>query len=352
MKNEFNFVNILDWKKMNQYLSQIYTLIINIDHDVPQDIYRYIMLIIYNFTRKKVFIGYHNTCILTNSHSYACGKNKLNHLMLKLINIDYIKNIVYGKHFITLLYNNGKVYMCGDFANKSEKITFIIEDIDNIFAGEFYCCYLARNGELFIQGSNLPSHIGRFVVSRQLYYLAAPVKLDIRNVKDMLCSRNKAILLLNNKIVIDWDRKHIIDTNSISGYKDCVDTVNDRTILVTSDDTVVKLRYEEQAYIIYKSNNIKMSACTKLATFILTHDGNLYSYGYRCSELGLGYHPDYQSLANFEKVNLPPVDSLYCGENHVIAITIQGDIYGWGNNHQSQLGISFKVQHEPLKLVL
>lgn len=48
--------------------------------------------------------------------------------------------------------------------------------------------------------------------------------------------------------------------------------------------------------------------------------------------------------------NIPPIKKIVCGENHTIAISNEGQVYGWGSNSQLQLSHldEFSKVAEPL----
>ncbi|RKP36744.1 regulator of chromosome condensation 1/beta-lactamase-inhibitor protein II, partial [Dimargaris cristalligena] len=81
-------------------------------------------------------------------------------------------------------------------------------------------------------------------------------------------------------------------------------------------------------------------ACGDSATVALTNYG-VYSWGtYRSAEGLLGFNPEREIQATpvrIEGIDDEIVD-LSVGADHVLALTRQGDVYGWGDGQQHQLG--------------
>jgi len=76
-------------------------------------------------------------------------------------------------------------------------------------------------------------------------------------------------------------------------------------------------------------------------TIALTKSGRVVTWGgNRWGQLGDG------QLTSSTKIHVPlqlrhrPVVSVACGENHSLVMTIGGNVYGWGENTQGQLGLS------------
>ena len=79
---------------------------------------------------------------------------------------------------------------------------------------------------------------------------------------------------------------------------------------------------------------------------ILTHAGRVFCWGtYRDSKGILGWSPMVKKQSNPTEIHFPrgvKVASLACGENHTLALTTDGKLYGWGSDEQGQL-----VNHMP-----
>lgn len=89
---------------------------------------------------------------------------------------------------------------------------------------------------------------------------------------------------------------------------------------------------------------IKQIACGYNHTFILKHDGSLYSCGYNISgQLGLG---DNTRKTSFTKVTANinnDVKQVACGSSHTIILKKDGSIWSCGGNGNGQLGLGSKT---------
>ncbi|KAJ4431736.1 hypothetical protein ANN_20338 [Periplaneta americana] len=84
-------------------------------------------------------------------------------------------------------------------------------------------------------------------------------------------------------------------------------------------------------------------SCGYYHTAFVTESGALYTCGE--SESGkLGLPDSLTNITTPQKVTLAvPVKSVYCGGNHTIALTVDGEVYAFGNNFNGQLGLGAEV---------
>ncbi|KAF9995036.1 hypothetical protein BGZ65_009332 [Modicella reniformis] len=97
-------------------------------------------------------------------------------------------------------------------------------------------------------------------------------------------------------------------------------------------------------------------------TIALTQDGNLYGFGRSDShQLGLGYieQPGKEDPTSHKKAirhptlisGLPPIKAISVGDNHTLALTRSGDVYAWGYGEMLACGNGEEEDVEkPLKL--
>ena len=82
---------------------------------------------------------------------------------------------------------------------------------------------------------------------------------------------------------------------------------------------------------------VKQVACGQHTSICVSEDGFVYSFGRnKFGQLGLGNLENYHSPQQIESLN--NVDFLACGAFHVICKTLSNDIYCWGSNEYGQLG--------------
>ena len=86
---------------------------------------------------------------------------------------------------------------------------------------------------------------------------------------------------------------------------------------------------------------IKVVSCGLLHTVIITEDNNLYSFG-RNMEGQLGWGDDTPEESLPALVTVPgglKVKAVSCGESHTVIITVDNNLYSFGNNASGQLGL-------------
>uniref|UniRef100_A0A6B2L9K2 RCC1-like domain-containing protein n=1 Tax=Arcella intermedia TaxID=1963864 RepID=A0A6B2L9K2_9EUKA len=87
-------------------------------------------------------------------------------------------------------------------------------------------------------------------------------------------------------------------------------------------------------------NRIIDIGCGNYFSMALTNDGLLYSWGINGNgELGIGYTGSTTQLGPQRIVGMSKVRKFCCGGYHSLALTEEGELYGWGYNVYGQLGI-------------
>lgn len=334
--------------------------------DIPMDISNYIMIKFYKLPTTKIFASRDHTLIIKNNILYGYGE--LYKKQLPEIDPINIKKVVHGYSFSLILNHDGNVYMYGGindpFAipvyNQSSDLQYIMNNIRDVFAHSFYCVYITNDNELYLQGSFVPASpttSGEF----QYFKAITPVETTLINVNMVHCEIKQILVLLNNGIVC----------NTASGNMDLPHLKelfgrDEHYLGVTLDDKIYTWGNDMVKHndIKISRNDIKMISCTDCNTFILTKNGNLYSYGNGSyGKLGiidsiLDWIHNISIKTNDEpkliKIDLPPIYSIHCGANHVMVLTEKDDIYSWGSNQSNQLGPNIKDGHQrtPIKIIL
>lgn len=188
---------------MDNLLFNKYLAILSIDYQpeftliepLPKDILIYLISIIYDFTKFKVFVGLNNTMIITNKGTYRAGDNILGYSFYKLTKTkalgSNIKKITFGINYSLILTHGGYAYMCGTFNLKTKNMTYVIDNIKDIIATDYYCAYVTNNHELYIQGSKIPNIILKNNETKD--FISQPVKINITDVKEIVCLKNGLI---------------------------------------------------------------------------------------------------------------------------------------------------------------
>ena len=86
---------------------------------------------------------------------------------------------------------------------------------------------------------------------------------------------------------------------------------------------------------------VKQIACTKLNTFVLSLTGKVYSMGETTSALGrsLERKEDSRVAKLVYSLREHNIVKLSCGEDHLLALSSEGQVWVWGSNKFGQLGL-------------
>ena len=86
---------------------------------------------------------------------------------------------------------------------------------------------------------------------------------------------------------------------------------------------------------------IKHVACCKHSTFVIDINGNIWGWGQNNSgQLGIGHYYDTFAPQNIIIPGFVQIKKIVCGEEYVIAISVSGLIYGWGDNSYNKINTS------------
>ncbi|KAJ9591767.1 hypothetical protein L9F63_001703, partial [Diploptera punctata] len=89
-------------------------------------------------------------------------------------------------------------------------------------------------------------------------------------------------------------------------------------------------------------------SCGYYHSAFVTESGSLYTFGE--SESGkLGLPDSLTNITTPQKVTLAaPIKSVFCGGNHTMAVTVEGEVFAFGNNFNGQLGLGVEVNQNLL----
>lgn len=353
---------------MNYYSTYKYFLVSNIKHDghIPFDVVKIIVVNIHNST-VRVFSGDSKIIIITSKGLY-CLDNKISSdngkpSVNSHIDIYNIKNIILTHKWWYLLYNSGSVYRVNKW---NDKYIHVIDDIETI-SGNLNACFISKTKDLYVCGLRLPKCFGD---------CRSVTKTKFTNVKQVLCYKDEITVLFDDGRILHYDDYYsyldlqfidqisrgknylfgvnretiytyelhpdIIDSkkefndmnqfNNIDEFGDVDEYNSDNDLIIKNsdmEDANFHIRPDEDLIIKNFDNSIKMIGCCKNSIFILNVKGELYS----C----ISY-----SVTDFErqwcnkmpneliKFNLPSIESIHYNKIYMIAVTIYGDIYGWG----------------------
>lgn len=180
------------------------------------------------------------------------------------------------------------------------------------------------NDELYSFGNNyfnkLNSRSGAY------NYIEFPQKLKSTNIKDIDCCRIYSIMLTKNNKICSRGISELeyLDDKRFNDSLLNVHFLQESSLFDIDFDTPI---------------NIKNISCGSMHNIILTHSGEIYSWGSnRDGQLGLDHK---NNTLIPQKINLENVKKIKCGEYHCVALTHSGEIFSWGDYRFGQLGLGY-----------
>jgi len=191
--------------------------------------------------------------------------------------------------------------------------------------------------EIYVWGNNIYGQLGLGHNQKQ----NSPQKLNLPNIKKIICGGFHTIALTNSNEVWVWG-------NNIYGQ--------------------LGLGHNQDQNSPQKLNlpNIKDIICGCYHTTALTNSNEIWVWGDNCyGQLGLGHNQDQNSPQKFApmqmnrreegtsergKLNLSNIKDIICGGRHTIALTDSNEVWVWGYNNEGQLGLGhYQHQNSPQK---
>ncbi|KAL9642785.1 hypothetical protein ABK040_009860 [Willaertia magna] len=166
-------------------------------------------------------------------------------------------------------------------------------------------------------------------------------------------NENKLSELLENEFITNQNEQYIKKpTVFVSGLHTSGQTGIESIAEKLYEPTTVNLKLEQQLSMLdAKRFIIKSVHCGWYHSVLLTEDGKLYS-------CGAGYsnqsgHLQTSNVNQFCHLNTvkDPIDTVFCGGHHTIALTHEGESYVWGEGREGQLGLTDTIASTtPVKL--
>ena len=285
---------------------------------------------------KSVYCGGDHVFILKKDGTlWGCGFNGYGQLGLEngtstttftqiTINTDNIKSVYCGREHTIMLKNDGTLWGCGNNSNgqlglgenTSNQATFTqiianTDDIKSVYCGSFHTFILKNDGTLWGCGRNDHGQLGLGDNTNRNTFTQITTNID--DVKSVYCGGFHTTILKNDGTL--WS----------CGY-------NSHGELGLGDNT-------DRNVFIRIINDVKLACCGYDYTFILKNDGTLWGCGRNSQgQLGLG---DNINKTTFTKItiNTNDVQSIYCGNYHVLILKNDGTLFGCGRNNYGQLGL-------------
>ncbi len=239
----------------------------------------------------------------------------------KYLGSGYISADFGGYHSVMLKKNgtvmtagagmNGELFsFTGSVIMKPEKI---MENIEKYSVGADHAAAIDEKGDLFVWGNNDCGQLGLGdLASRN-----KPVKVDLPSAINVWCGNKVTFVQTTDlRVYVFGD-----NTNNMLG--------------MDTDKTIVS----KPEYNFYLSDykNLDIECGNGFAVAII--DGDVYGWGKNVSGR-LCDHGKLVSDPNLLTAEISNVIDIAVGDNHVLALTSNYDLYGWGGNGSSQLGIN------------
>ncbi|MCO5551230.1 hypothetical protein L7F22_004729 [Adiantum nelumboides] len=197
--------------------------------------------------------------------------------------------------------------------------SFSKKDIVHIAASDFHTAFLTSEGEVYTTGTNESGQLGTHLPENQ--FLPEPVAaLDTQMVVHVACGQGHTVAVTDTGALASWGAAEFGQL----GQKEAVGVLN------ISHPRILKGSREL---------HFVRAACGASHTLALTGSGDIYSFGQGAfGALGHG---------NTESCSAPTfVNGLWgfgivqiaCGENHSVALSIDGQVFSWGRGKYGQLG--------------
>ncbi|MCC0686113.1 hypothetical protein KGF42_16670 [Clostridioides sp. ZZV15-6383] len=311
--------------------------------------------------------------LLENGDVYGCGDNSNGQVgvggraivtVLTKLSISNVKNIESGKYHKFYITNNNDIYVTGSnlegalgdkigcdtptYAPRKSSIS--IKNISKIKCAYIVSFILTSNNELYMTGYNVYSFSYLKRYDKCIFGFEKFEDFDIEECNHIESIDNRLLINKNDERVLDIGLENnfvnisLVRANAISTFI----VVNGNEIYATGynphghlglghnhhsyEFTRVPLDLKEGVTIreIYLNKG-------SYFTFILLSDNTLYSTGYNNrGQLGLG---DNVNRNVFTKVNVPPVNKISLGDEHVLLMTTNNELYSTGYNFYGQLGL-------------
>lgn len=306
--------------------------------------------------------GYHTLILLKNKKTYSFGKNLYGQCAQEFdsnVNLEKIK----------IFDNDIKYY---------GKI-----DITNIKCGLNHTIILTSDGRILTFGLNEFGQLGNVGIT----FTYRPTYIDVTNIQDIYTSNssnsnfivtnennifafgenqlghlgvNKETniftptpVIFDNKVKIKYITNNSLNTFIINAYND----VYAIGIFKYNESGLLKKKKINVFTKVFLKNSEKNIEIKKIVNdgrgFIINLFDNFQVWGVGFNEigqLGIGNTLKQKTLKNIEFFNDKKIIDICCGVGHSLALSENGDIYGWGFNKCRQLGINSENKILPIKI--
>lgn len=227
-----------------------------------------------------------------------------------------------------------------------------IENVKKVLSSDSGVVLLTRDGKIYRKGSgnyggtgsivNLSDYAALIDKNGKKFSNVKDIALSIRYQYSTFVTEENELYYIGHKYYASLPNKETNGTFSINGQP---------LYPVKVESTMLSKILPK--YSSMSINNSKVGGKSLGATYILTTEGELYTFDNLSGELsGLG-----RNTTDFEKLNLPDkVKQVKSQDGYTMALLENGKIYAWGYNTYGQFGTGEenigKVYATPIKLVI
>ena len=359
----------------------------NIGDDSINDLYTPVKIL----ESVKEFYEYYGTyaAITTNNALYCCGNNMYGKVGNGSTDNQYtpVKILENVREFYNKKYNsaaittNGDLYCWGDnshgqVGNGSADDQYtpvkILENVKEFYNKKYNSAAITTNGDLYCWGDNSHGQVGNGSADDQY----TPVKI-LENVKEFYNKKyNSAAITTNGDLYCWGDNSHgqvgngsaddqYTPVKILENVKEFYNKKYNSAAITTNGDLycwgdnshgqVGNGSADDQYTPVKILENVKEFYNKKYNSAAITTNGDLYCWGDNShGQVGNGsknrqYTPD-KILENVREFYISISYDLYCPKS--AAITINGDLYCWGDNRDGKVGNgSTDDQYTPNKIL-
>lgn len=287
-------------------------------------------------TKSNIIAGYDSsfiitdeeTCYTTLSQAYGFGNNIWGQLAIDHLQCQYSPIVIKGLYHIKsisvsdihslLLSQDNEAYICGNYIYENQGLSYIkhysippkiltVTDIKQVACDEKCSVILTNDGKVYLWGENMNPHIIKPYLNQG--YKNPTV---IPNLHNIIC------ISMNNTIITALDNK-----GDIYGF-----TYKKSTSDIFNNKGIIKLPCEIDINRIFMSKYL--NAC-------ITTDFELFTFA----------SPHFE----FKDYGIKGVVQVSSGAEHMLILTIEGEVYGYGSNSCGQLGLGYKTKIKTFEMI-
>jgi len=264
----------------------------------------------------------------------------------KTFSFRNVKSSCVGQSIFAYIDNENNLWVAGYdtwwFSPYQEyPILYETNVIDVAYASEATLFYVKENGDLYGIGSDRFNQLmGKGnKKSYDTYYADTPIKLmeDVKSVVSR--DRNCAVIKKDGSLWM-WGEYDFFDHLKLTSPKKISDNVKHVSIGYSEPVTFVKndntgWYVDDKTLAIKKiGENIAYVEGAKERGFYITTDNKLYGWGYNNrGQIGNGTITSYPyPLPENAEFIMDDVKQVSCNGGYALALTTNGDVYGWGDN--------------------